>query len=202
MVLHVEDFYGLNSLGAGLVFFALVIPTIFASPLAGWISDKWGAKWVACLGVCLSIAAYPLLIIKGPLPLFCFFLVILGVSLSFFLTPTTQDLSIVVAETPGLPSTYAYGAFNLFYSVGSFIGPYLASYTVSPSQELTGALFRSSLRSRRPNHVRTDHRSSQDQQRMDGNVSLVYWAFCCPLAFRCSLCRRSASAATDEGDGG
>lgn len=55
----------------------------------------------------------PILSLPGPLPLFIFFLVILGFSLSFFLTPTMQDLSVVIAMTPGLPSTAAYGCFNM-----------------------------------------------------------------------------------------
>lgn len=78
MTLNLEYVYGLNSLGAGLCFFALIIPTIFASPVAGWICDRWSAKGIATLGLLLSIPSYPLLIILGPLPLFLFFLVILG----------------------------------------------------------------------------------------------------------------------------
>lgn len=127
MTLNLEEVYGLNSLGAGLCFFALIIPTIFASPLAGWICDRYSAKGIATLGLLLSIPAYPLLIINGPLPLFLFFLVVLGVfedsetclehktkpgshcagtSMAFFLTPVSQDLSVVVGEIKGLVSTF------------------------------------------------------------------------------------------------
>lgn len=104
MTLNLADVYGLNSLGAGLCFLGLIVPTLFASPLAGWSCDRYSAKGIATLGVLLSIPAYPLLIIKGPLPLFIFFLVILGTSMSFFLTPVSQDLSVVVSEIKGLVS--------------------------------------------------------------------------------------------------
>ncbi|KAK4704865.1 hypothetical protein P7C70_g1339, partial [Phenoliferia sp. Uapishka_3] len=126
MTLWLQHQYSLSSLGAGLVFIAVVVPSFFASPFAGWASDKYGAKWIAVIGLSLSIPAYSLLVIAGPLPLFIFFLVILGFSLSFFLTPTMQDLSIVVASTPGLPASAAYGCFNMMYSVGAFIGPIIA----------------------------------------------------------------------------
>ncbi|KAM0748071.1 MFS general substrate transporter [Meredithblackwellia eburnea MCA 4105] len=130
MTLWLQHQYGLSSLGAGLVFIAAVVPSFFASPFAGWASDKYGAKWIAVIGLLMSIPAYSLLIIKGPLPLFIFFLVILGFSLSFFLTPTMQDLSVVVALTPGLPSTAAYGCFNMMYSIGAFVGPIIGGQLI------------------------------------------------------------------------
>lgn len=123
MVLWLEHQYRLSSLGAGLVFIGAIVPSFFAGPLAGWIADKYGAKWIAVLGMLLSAPTLALLIIEGPLPLFIFFLVIVGVSMSFFLTPTMQDLSVIVALTPSLPSTACYGMFNMCYSIGAFIGP-------------------------------------------------------------------------------
>ncbi|KAM0755934.1 MFS general substrate transporter [Meredithblackwellia eburnea MCA 4105] len=123
MTLWLEQEYHLTSLGAGLVFIAIVVPPFFGSPLAGWASDKRGAKWIAFLGLVLCIPAFLLLIIKGPLPLFVFFLVFVGFAISFLLAPIMQDLSIVVNLTPGLPSTAAYGTFNMAYSVGAFVGP-------------------------------------------------------------------------------
>ncbi|ORY87390.1 major facilitator superfamily domain-containing protein [Leucosporidium creatinivorum] len=131
MTLYLENQYGMNSLGAGLTFMGLVVPTLFVSPIAGWACDRWGAKGIAVFGVALSIVAFPLLIIRGPLPLFIFFLVLLGISLSSFLTPVTHDLSVVVSETPGLPSTYAYGIFNMMYSIGSFVGPIIAGQVIN-----------------------------------------------------------------------
>jgi len=47
------------------------------------ISDKHGTKWLVFGGLLLSLPAYLLLIIRGPLPLFIFFLAILG-TCSFF----------------------------------------------------------------------------------------------------------------------
>lgn len=104
--------------------------------MAGIATDKWGAKWICFGGVALSIPAYACLIIKGPLPLFIFFLALLGVSLSAFLAPVMHDLSVLVAETPGMSSAHSFSLFNLSFSVGAFIGPSkftccFASYTLT-----------------------------------------------------------------------
>ncbi|KAI5475475.1 MFS multidrug transporter [Pseudohyphozyma bogoriensis] len=131
LTLWLEHQYGLNSLGAGLVFLGAVVPSFVASPLAGWGSDKIGAKLIAVGGIILSIPAYSLLIIPGPLPLFIFFLVLFGFSMSMFLTPVTHDLSIVVSQTPGLPATAAYGMFNMAFSLGAFIGPIIAGQVIN-----------------------------------------------------------------------
>ncbi|GAA5856359.1 hypothetical protein JCM9279_005738 [Rhodotorula babjevae] len=131
LTLWVEQEYGLNSLGAGLVFLGVVVPTFFFSPLAGWISDKHGTKWLVFGGLLLSLPAYLLLIIRGPLPLFIFFLAILGVSISFFITPITLELSIVAADTPAISTAHVFGAFNLAFSVGALIGPIIAGQILS-----------------------------------------------------------------------
>ncbi|BGO90957.1 hypothetical protein NBRC10512v2_003217 [Rhodotorula toruloides] len=80
LTIHLEEEYGLSSFGAGLVFLGIVVPTFFGSPFAGWVTDKYGTKWIMLAGVVLSIAVYPLLIIRGPLPLFIFFLALVGAS--------------------------------------------------------------------------------------------------------------------------
>jgi hypothetical protein len=42
--------------------------------------DRWGTKWIMAFGTFLCIPMYPLLIIKGPLALFIFFLAVIGAS--------------------------------------------------------------------------------------------------------------------------
>lgn len=90
MTLYGQEFYGLSTMGVGLIFLSAIVPTIFVSPLVGGLCDKWGAKWIGAFGVALSIAAYPLLVIRGPLPLFCFFLVLVGESGDLRAPPTDR----------------------------------------------------------------------------------------------------------------
>lgn len=54
-----------------------------------------------------------------------------GFSISFFLTPIIQDLSVVVESIPGIGSEHAYSIFNLVYSIGAFIGPLCGGQIIS-----------------------------------------------------------------------
>ncbi|BGP23006.1 hypothetical protein JCM10295v2_001899 [Rhodotorula toruloides] len=123
MALYVKSQYGLDEQGAGLIFIAVVVPSFIVSPLAGWFTDCYGSKWPATLGVTIFVATYPLLLIEGPLPLFIFFLALVGVGLSCVVTPTTHDLNIATAATPGAEPAQVFALFNLAFSLGSFIGP-------------------------------------------------------------------------------
>ncbi|GAA5904707.1 MFS transporter [Sporobolomyces salmoneus] len=132
MTIYLSEEYGLNSLGAGLVYLGAVVPTFFGSPLAGWWVDRYGTKWIMFVGLLLAIIAYPLLIIKGPLALFVFFLAIIGTGMSFFLTPVTVDLNIVASQSnTGITTAHVFGAFNMAFSIGSFIGPIIAGQILS-----------------------------------------------------------------------
>lgn len=131
MTLYLEEEYGLTSFGAGLVFLGFVVPTFFASPLAGWLVDRWGTKWIMAFGTFLCIPMYPLLIIKGPLALFIFFLAVIGVGVSAFITPTTVDLALVAARNPTITTAHVFSLFNLAFSVGSLIGPIVGGQIIS-----------------------------------------------------------------------
>ncbi|GAA5863358.1 hypothetical protein JCM3774_005264 [Rhodotorula dairenensis] len=131
MTLYLEEEYGLTAFGAGLVFLGFVVPTFFASPLAGWLVDRWGTKWIMAFGTLLCIPMYPLLIIKGPLALFIFFLTMIGIGVSAFITPTTVDLALVAARNPTITTAHVFSLFNLAFSVGSLIGPIVGGQIVS-----------------------------------------------------------------------
>ncbi|KAK4051339.1 hypothetical protein OIV83_002823 [Microbotryomycetes sp. JL201] len=131
MTMYLKHQYGLGPLRVGLIFLAAVAPSVFMSPLAGYICDKRGAKGVCCFGVLACAITCPLLIIRGPLPLFAFFLVLLGTAFATFMTPLSQDLSIVLKEKPDLPATVTYGAFNMAFSLGSFVGPFISGLIVA-----------------------------------------------------------------------
>ncbi|GAA5855560.1 hypothetical protein JCM9279_005121 [Rhodotorula babjevae] len=131
LTLWVKQQYGLDSMGAGLVFLGIVVPSFFGAPLAGWISDRYGTKWVMLAGVVLAIPAYPLLLVRGPLSLFVFFLVLIGTALALFGTPVLIYLSIVASDTPSISTAHVFCASNLFYSVGALIGPIIAGQILS-----------------------------------------------------------------------
>lgn len=96
------------------------------SPLSGWGTDRYGPKWITALGVLLSIPAYPLLIIHGPLALFIVFLALVGFSLSLALTPITVDLDTVSSKA-GMPTAALFGVWNMSFSIGALIGASLSA---------------------------------------------------------------------------
>ncbi|GAA5925976.1 hypothetical protein JCM3775_005166 [Rhodotorula graminis] len=124
LTLWVKQQYGLDSMGAGLVFLGIVVPSFF-------ISDRYGTKWVMLAGVTLAIPAYPLLLVRGPLPLFIFFLALVGTALALFGTPVLIDLSIVATDTTSISTAHLFGASNLFYSIGALVGPIIAGQLLS-----------------------------------------------------------------------
>ncbi|KAI0451663.1 MFS transporter-like protein [Xylaria acuta] len=143
LALFVRGLFGWNSTAVAVLFLALFIPG-FIAPLAGWLSDKYGAKWPSFAGFALTI---PILIslrfvtdntIQHKV-LLGFLLALAGFTLPFAMTPLMAEISYVIeakeAETPGIfgeNGVYglAYGLFNMAFALGGIIGPIWAGYVV------------------------------------------------------------------------
>ncbi|KAI0466760.1 MFS transporter-like protein [Xylaria cf. heliscus] len=143
LALFVRRLFGWNSTAVAVLFLALFIPG-FIAPLAGWLSDKYGAKWPSFAGFVLTV---PILIslrfvtentIQHKV-LLAFLLALAGVTLPFAMTPLMAEISYVIeakeAETPGIfgeKGVYglAYGLFNMSFALGGIIGPIWAGYVV------------------------------------------------------------------------
>ncbi|KAI0551597.1 MFS transporter-like protein [Xylaria curta] len=143
LALFVQRVFGWNSTAVAVIFLALFIPGLIA-PLAGWLSDKYGAKWPSFAGFVLTI---PIVIslrfvtennIQHKV-LLGFLLGLAGFTLPFAMTPLMAEISYVIeakeAETPGIfgeNGVYglAYGLFNMSFALGGIIGPIWAGYVV------------------------------------------------------------------------
>ncbi|KAI0206792.1 MFS transporter-like protein [Astrocystis sublimbata] len=143
LALFVRDLFDWDSSAVAVLFLALFIPG-FIAPLAGWLSDKYGAKWPSFAGFVLVI---PILVslrfvtdntIQHKV-LLAFLLAIAGFALPFALTPLLAEISYVIeakeAETPGIfgeKGVYglAYGLFNMSFALGGIIGPIWAGYVI------------------------------------------------------------------------
>ncbi|KAI1748017.1 MFS transporter-like protein [Xylaria castorea] len=143
LALFARRVFGWNSTAVAVLFLALFIPGLIA-PLAGWLSDKYGAKWPSFAGFVLSIPILTSLrfvtentiqhkVILGVL------LALAGFTLPFAMTPLMAEISYVIeakeAETPGIfgeNGVYglAYGLFNMAFALGGIIGPIWAGYVV------------------------------------------------------------------------
>ena len=138
--LYVNQIFGWNSLGAGLVFISLLAPN-FAGPLIGHWTDKYGPRWIVAGGLLFSIPFWVLLRLVDhdgirQKVLLCALLVLLGMASAFVLTPLMSEFSKVCdakeRQQPDLfagKSAYAqsFGIFNVAWAAGSLIGPLAAA---------------------------------------------------------------------------
>ncbi|KAI1177685.1 MFS transporter-like protein [Nemania sp. FL0916] len=143
LALFVRGLFGWNSTAVAVLFLALFIPG-FIAPLAGWLSDKYGARWPSLAGF---VATIPILIslrfvtdnsIQHKV-LLAFLLALVGFTLPFAMTPLMAEISYVIeakeAESPGIfgdKGVYglAYGLFNMAFALGGVIGPIWAGYVI------------------------------------------------------------------------
>jgi MFS family permease len=144
--LFVHDTFGWNSLGAGLVYIAIVVPS-FIGPIAGWLADRYGPRWILTVGF---VSCVPWLVMLrlvdhnsiGQKVLLCTLLALLGVCLNCVLAPIMAEVSYIVeakeqrARRHGMPSPFgqggayaqAYALFNTAFSAGAIAGPFWAGF--------------------------------------------------------------------------
>lgn len=133
--LRVRDIFHWGSLGAGLVFLALTLPT-FLGPLVGWWVDHHGPRLPGALSYVLGVPFFVLLrLIQDDTTSakvgFCALLAGIGLSIGLAISPIMVEISNVVVDMerkrPGIfgekgAMAQAYALFNLFFAAGSLIG--------------------------------------------------------------------------------
>ena len=134
--LYTHRVFGFSSIGAGLIFLPLILPS-FLSPLFGLWSDRKGPRAPTALGF---VAAVPFLVLLRfvdhggihQIVLLCALLIFIGLALSMAMTPLLAEITYVVGHKekshPGAfggKGAYAlgYGLFNAAFAGGMLIGP-------------------------------------------------------------------------------
>lgn len=139
--IFVKETFSYSSLGAGLIFIPLIIPS-FISPLIGKAIDKHGPRYFAIAGF-ISFAPFEILLrlithnsLRQKI-LLSALLVGIGTSLNLSMPPLMVEISYTVsqktAKNPNLFGTkgayaQAYGLFNFAWALGCLIGPIWAGY--------------------------------------------------------------------------
>lgn len=134
--IRVRDIFDWNSLGAGLIFLPIAIPT-FVSPLIGYFSDKYGPRWFAAVGFVLSVP--PLVLMRlvdhnsmSQKVLLCALLALFGIAIDLTFPPVMAEITYVVdAKERARPGMFgdkgayaqAYGLFNMAFAGGCLVGP-------------------------------------------------------------------------------
>ncbi|KAK3841945.1 MAG: major facilitator superfamily domain-containing protein [Linnemannia gamsii] len=126
---YLRERFGMTEGQIGLVFIAFTMPTI-VSPLAGWVSDRYGAK-VLCSTAVIMCGCFMLVMSIENKPLWGIVLnlIAIGLSTSSFIAPVLGEISAVVRRT-GDKAAYAraFAIFNMAFSFGMLIGPIIAGY--------------------------------------------------------------------------
>lgn len=126
--LYLEERFNLSKTQIGVTFLALSIPS-FVAPLAGWLSDKHGAKILSGVAIAICAVFTVLLGLPGmPLWAMLIFLVGIGACCSTYITPVLGEISAVVRVTgEGDGFARAFALFNMCFSLGMVAGPLLGS---------------------------------------------------------------------------
>ncbi|EJD04276.1 MFS general substrate transporter [Fomitiporia mediterranea MF3/22] len=135
LALRLQHVYDFNATKVGLVDLASAAAAIFASPISGYLSDRFGTEWITILCILLTIPWYMLLVIKGHLAFFIVCLAVGMFALSGLVTPLMAELASVVRQVDGVGFAHVYGFFNLAYGLGSAVGPIIAGLVYSHSKK-------------------------------------------------------------------
>ncbi|KAG8533668.1 uncharacterized protein KY384_001409 [Bacidia gigantensis] len=134
--IYVNRIFGWSSLGAGLVFLPLILPT-FMAPLVGRWADKKGPRWPTVTGFLFAVPFLVLLRLVDhnsirQKVLLCALLALTGLAITNALTPLEAEIVYIVRHKElthprafGGRGAYAtaYGLWNMAFAGGMLIGP-------------------------------------------------------------------------------
>lgn len=138
--LFVGDTFHWSSLGAGLIFLALLCPA-FIQPIYGRLVDKHGPRWIAGAGLLICVAPFVCLrfVTQNSIQhkvLLCALLFVIGLGASLVLAATMTEFTIICTEkerkqpgSMGRGGAFAqsYALFNVSWALGSLIASYWAA---------------------------------------------------------------------------
>jgi len=139
--IRVKHQLGFGPTAAGLIFLAIIIPSLIA-PLGGRLSDKYGPRWFVVAAFLISAPLFILLRFPTKpearqIVLLCALLGGIGFVIAACLPGAMGEISASVVEfekkDPGIfgdkgAFAQAYALFNIAWSVGSVVGPLLGGF--------------------------------------------------------------------------
>jgi EmrB/QacA subfamily drug resistance transporter len=113
---------GLDALQSGFTMIPMALAVVVASPLAGTLADRFGAKWIIFVGMLVMSLALFLIARLSPettLASLVFPFIVLGVGIGLPMSPTTSAalLDVPVAKVGG-----ASGTLSMLRQVGGILG--------------------------------------------------------------------------------
>lgn len=144
--LYCHRIFGWNSLGGGLIFLALILPS-FSGPFIGYLCDKFGPRWLIAIGLAAALPFWVLLRLVDhdslkQKVLLCALLMLIGACVALIFPAVMAEFTYIVdAKEKKQPGIYgangayaqAYGIFNVAYAAGALVGPVWAGYVEAAS---------------------------------------------------------------------
>ncbi|KAM0794419.1 major facilitator superfamily domain-containing protein [Usnea florida] len=135
-----QDLFNFDSLKAGLLFIALVLPYLVFGPIAGWAVDRYGPKPAAVIGFGYLVPVLILLRLvraggKSEIIVYCALLALCGIGMGVIGSPSIVEASYVVSmydkTNPDLfgangPYAQLYGINSMVFSLGLTVGPLIS----------------------------------------------------------------------------
>ena len=132
-----QELFDFDSLSAGLLFIALVLPYLVVGPVAGWTVDRYGPKPAAVIGFGYLVPVLILLRLvrsggKSQIIVYCVLLALCGMGMGVIGSPSIVEASYVVGQYdksnpdlfgPNGPYAQLYGIHSMVFSAGLTVGP-------------------------------------------------------------------------------
>jgi len=144
MILYFQLIRGYDALTAGLLFLPLDVAFVSIGPISGKLSDRYGTRWLATLGMGVGTVGYVALAIlltaTTPLEQIAIILIILGLGLGLFSSP---NISSVMGSVPPQRRGVASAVRATVFNTGNVVSIGLVAYiitTVIPYQVVSGII--------------------------------------------------------------
>jgi MFS transporter, DHA1 family, solute carrier family 18 (vesicular amine transporter), member 1/2 len=128
LVIQLSMFYNLPAEQIALCFIAIAPPQFLACIIAGFMYDRFGARYTVLISLLLTTVSSFCLIIPMPLIPFLTFMAIFLSATGILVTPILPEIAMVVPEES---SALAFSMFNIAASAGMMFGPVLGSFMVT-----------------------------------------------------------------------
>ena len=144
IILYLQLVRGYDAFTAGVLLLPLDVAFVSVGPISGKLSDRYGARWLATLGMGVGTIGYValafILTAATPLEQIEIVLVILGVGLGLFASP---NISSIMGSVPPHRRGVASAVRATLFNTGNLVSIGLVAYiitTVIPYQVVSGII--------------------------------------------------------------
>lgn len=120
----------------GVIFTASNLLYAFLAPLVGFVSDHFGVRQTAAIGLVMTALFMPLLALSPTLFQAGAVLCLLSVSYAFTINPTSAELGNAVDRRGSKSYAVAYAVYNLAYSIGMIFVDFYLEFVTDEAHKL------------------------------------------------------------------